>query len=581
MYILGLSCFRENATAALLNDGAIVGISEEERFVRFKYAVYDVPETCVTSLRGDRPPTDLEISFFPSNSIDWLLGRAGIDLTDVDYIAYDFDHNIRAQAFARYEPISSMASERERQELLSTWRHWRGLLEQLAARCRAELVYVPHHAAHASGSVFSSGFDHTNYLVLDAMGELVTTTYGTFRNGFTDTGVAYLPHSLGFLYAAVTNFLGFNPFADEQKTMGLAAYGEDKFRSQLERMAWVTREGFETEPSLIWTNDVKKGLYRPTRLPDLFRVPPRAPDKDATKGEYPHIACSLQLQLERIVEGLLDGLQETHPAERLCINGGVALNSQLNGRIAQRPDVGDLFVQPQAGDSGTALGAAYFLHFKLTGGRPEPLRHAYWGPEYSDREIEAALQGAKLPYERSSNITAEVADLLHGGKIVGWFQGRSECGPRSLGNRSILADCSIKNMNDTINKEVKDRETWRPFAASVLEEEGAKYVDYGASAPYMLLTLPLTNEGQRDLGSASHVNGTTRLQTVDRNSNPKFFSLLSEFKFRTGRGGLLNTSFNVKGEPIVNTPSEAIKDFYSTGLDALAIGNFLLTKDRG
>ncbi len=578
MYILGVSCFRDDATAALLRDGAIVGIAEEERFIRIKHSVHKPNGLFVTSLEESEPLDGFELRFFPINGIEFLLREAGIDLTDIDYIAYDFDFRIRIDRFDEFKPISEIAPPEEHNKLISCWQYWQRLLRDFAQRCQAKLVYVPHHLAHASGTVLSSGFEQTNFMIIDGFGELSATTLGFFDGEFKILHEVPLPHSLGLLYSAITKLLGFRPFSGEQKTMGLAAYGKDIYRTQLEKMAWITADGFGTNPDYIWTY-LDMGSFRPSALPQLLGVPPRDHTISAVDGDYPHIACSLQLQLERIVFHLIDILNSIHPSERLCLAGGVALNCQLNGKIAQRPDVGELFIQPQAGDSGTALGAAYYQHFYLTGQRPEQLRHAYWGPSYSNSEVRATLDRLKLPYRRLDDVTEETAKLLEEGKIVGWFQGRSECGPRALGNRSILANCAIKGIDDAINLYVKNRETWRPFAASILDEDCADYLTVDLSSPYMLLTVPLTDRGQRELVAASHKNGTTRPQTVSRETNPKFHRLLKEFKRRTGVGALLNTSFNVRGEPIVNNPTEAIQDFYLTGLDALVINDFLLSKD--
>lgn len=579
MHILGLSCFRDDATAALLKDGAIVGIAEEERFVRVKHAVYELNDTFVTSLDESEPLDDFEVRFFPIRSIEYLLREAGIDFTDVDYIAYDFDFDVRINDFGAFKPVSDFVSPAEQNRLVASWLYWQRLLENFAQRCAAQLIYVPHHLAHASGTVFSSRFERTNFLIMDGLGELSTTTLGTFDGNFKILHSIPLPHSLGLMYAALTRFLGFRPFDGEQKSMGLSAYGEDRYRSQFEKIAWITPDGFATNPDYIWTRDIKMLPTRPSTLSQLLNTPPRPPTIDALEGEYPHIACSLQRQLERIVFHLIDILNRAHASEHLCLAGGVALNCQLNGQIAQRFNVKDFFIQPQAGDAGTALGAAYYLHFKLTGQRPEPLRHAYWGSSYSNAEVEATLKRLKWPYYRPNDLCEEVAQLLQAGKTVGWFQGRSECGPRALGNRSILANPSVEGMNDVINLQVKNREPWRPFAVSMLDEDRAQYLAIDMPAPYMLISLPLTPRGRRELRAASHINGTTRPQTLTHDVNPRFYQLIKAFKRKTGIGAVLNTSLNVKNEPIVDNPMEAIRDFSLTGMDALAINDFLLLKD--
>lgn len=579
MYILGISAFRDDASASLLHDGAIVGIAEEERFIRVKHAVAEIDGVFVTSEGEHEPLEDFEVRFFPTRAIEFLLTTARIEYTDIDVVAYDFDHSQRVERFDAYQPFAGLLPDDGRTRLAAVWRYWRRRLVELAERCHAELVFVPHHLAHSSGTVFSSTWESANYLVLDGLGELATVTAGRFDGAFHDHLSVPLPHSLGLLYAAITRYLGFRPYSDEQKTMGLAGYGEDRYREQLQRIAWTTESGFETDPDYIWTRDVKAGLSRPSALPGLFGVPPRDRCTSATGGEYPSIACSLQRQLERIAMHLVDLLQARRPHPRLCLAGGVALNSQMNARLAQRADIEEVFIQPQAGDSGTALGAAYYEHHRRTGARPEPLRHAYWGSESSDSEIRACLERCRVRHRTVDDAPGLAARLIAAGLVVGWFQGRSECGPRALGNRSILADCSVPGMNDRVNLVVKDREPWRPFAASLLDEERRRYLAMDVASPFMLLSVPLTELGKRDLVAGKHVDDTSRVQTVTAAANPRFHRLLIEMRRLTGIGAVLNTSFNVRGEPMVDQPFEALRDFYLGGMDALFLNDHLIEKE--
>jgi carbamoyltransferase len=256
----------------------------------------------------------------------------------------------------------------------------------------------------------------------------------------------------------------------------------------------------------------------------------------------------------------------------------VALNCAANGTLLGRADIDALYIQPQAGDSGTALGAAYYAHFRATGSRPEPLPHAYWGPGFSGGDVQALLDRLQLPYRRTDEPWAAAAGMLAENKVVGWFQGRAECGPRALGNRSILAHPGLAANRDRINHIVKDREWWRPFAASILDEERSRYLAVDAASPFMLLTMPLTAAGRRDLAAAAHTDGTTRPQTVRSEVNPRYHRLIRAFQDRTGIGAVLNTSLNVKSEPIVNTPVQAIADLYTTAMDALVIEDFVLVK---
>ena len=581
MYVLGISAFRDDAAAALLHDGSIVGIAEEERFVRVKHAVSVYDGVFVTSAEEHEPLADFELRYFPTRSIEFLLGRAGIDYSDVDVVAYDFDHAQRISRFDAFQPVASLVPPEGRPRLQDMWRYWRRLLADLAERCRAELVYVPHHLAHASGAVFSTTWPVADFLVLDGLGELATVTGGTFDGDFRPRLQVCVPHSLGLVYAAVTRYLGFRPYSDEQKTMGLAGYGRDDYRESAARLLWPVPNGFETDPDRVWTRDVKFGLDRPSALADLFGVMPRPAGVAATHGDYPSIACSIQRQLERVADHLVDVLRAGGQPARLCLAGGVALNSQMNAKLAARADVAELFVQPQAGDSGTALGAAYHEHHRRTGSRPEPLRHAYWGSEHGDGDVRRCLDGCKARYRRVDDAPAAASRMIADGKIVGWFQGRSECGPRALGNRSILASAAVSGMNDRVNAIVKDREPWRPFAASILDEDRRRYLALDAPSPFMLLSLPLTAAGKRDLVAAKHVDDTSRVQTVTARANPRFHRLIGEVKRITGVGGVLNTSFNVRGEPIVDRPLEALRDFYLGGMDAIFLHDYLVEKGVG
>lgn len=579
MWILGISSFRDDATAALLHDGAIVGIAEEERFIRVKHAVQEPLGPFVSSIGEVEPLTDFELRYFPRRAIDYLLTEAGIELQDIDVVAYDFDFDHRIAHWEQFLPVSAAASAQRNEEMIAGLRYWQRRLAAFAAECRARLEYVPHHMAHAAGTVFGSGLDDTAFLVIDALGELESSTMGHFDGSFRVAGRVPLPHSLGIVYAAVTRFLGFRPFSDEQKTMGLAGYGDPAvFRSAFGSVVRATDDGFQIDDEVIWTSDVKMDVDRAPRLGDVLGVAPRPPDTDACQEPYTHVAAAVQESLEVVVNHLVDRLFSQGQTRQLCLGGGVALNCAANGTLLRREDIKTIYVQPQAGDSGTALGAAYFAHYRATGSRPEPQRHAYWGPGYRPDQVRTLLDRLKLPYRQVEDPWTTAADLLAEGQIVGWFQGRAECGPRALGNRSILAHPSARSTRDRINEVVKDRELWRPFAASVLDERRSRYLGIDVESPYMLLTLPLTDRGRTDLAAAAHIDGTTRPQTVSATANPRYHRLISAFERRTGIGGLLNTSLNVKGEPIANHPMHAITNLYTTAMDALVIEDFVLYK---
>jgi len=578
VWVLGLSCFRDDATAALLKDGAVVGISEEERFLHIKHAV-ERPRGLLVSSLGETEALDgLELRYFPEQSINYLLHQAGIELTDIDIVAYDYDFDRRIEHWDRFLPVSELSSARQNEQSIAVLRYWQRLLEDFAGRCGAQLIYVPHHLAHASGTVFGSGYRETAFLVMDALGELESSTLGYFDGDFHTFRQVPLPHSLGITYAAVTSFLGFRPFSDEQKTMGLAAYGDPAmFADDFAKIVQPAVDGFVTNPDLVWGSDVIE-VERPPALAGFLGVPAHPDAADVCRPPYTHIAAALQGALERVVNHLVDQLLAQTGLRRLCLAGGVALNCAANGTLLSRPDIDELYIQPQAGDSGTALGAAYFAYFRASGDRPEPLAHAYWGPGFTDGEVCELLDRLKLPYRRTGEPWVAAADLLADGKVVGWFQGRSECGPRALGSRSILAHPGDAENRDRINIVVKDREWWRPFAASILDERRSRYLAIDAPSPFMLVTMPLTGIGSRDLVAAKHVDGTTRPQTVSASVNPRYHRLIAAFEKRTGIGAVLNTSLNVKGQPIANHPLDAITTFYGTAMDALVIEDFVLVK---
>lgn len=578
MWILGISCFRDDATAALLKDGAVVGIAEEERFLRIKHAVELPPGPFVSSLGETSAFDNFELRYFPQQSIDFLLHEAGISLTDIDVVAYDFDFDRRIKHWDRFVPVSELSSDRQNEQSIGVLRYWQRLLADFAQRCGARLEYVPHHLAHASGTVFGSSFRDTAFLVIDALGELESSSLGYFDGDFHTVRQVALPHSLGIVYAAVTSFLGFRPFSDEQKTMGLAAYGDPvMFAAEFAQILCPDADGFVTDPDAVWGNDVIE-VDRPPALAKVLGVPAGPSAADVCRPPYTHIAAALQHSLERVLNHLVDQVLAASGNRRLCLAGGVALNCAANGTLLSRDDIDGLYIQPQAGDSGTALGAAYYAHFRATGSRPEPLPHAYWGPGFGSSDVRALLDRLQLSYRQTDEPWAAAAEMLADNKMVGWFQGRAECGPRALGNRSILAHPGEVTNRNRINKIVKDREWWRPFAASILDEQCSRYLAVDAASPFMLLTVPLTEIGRRDLAAAAHIDGTTRPQTVSAAVNPRFHRLIREFQDRTGIGAVLNTSLNVKGEPIVNNPLHAIADLYTSAMDALVIENFVIVK---
>jgi carbamoyltransferase len=551
MIILGLTdtVCQDNA-AALLVDGELIGMVEEERLNRIKHAPRMAPQ----------------------KAIQWLLDRARIKLEDVDVIAIGFDHpntvlldNMREKVkrFVKRKPILRNAREEYRY-----WKRHRYHLAQLDPylKRRDKVLFVRHHMAHAASSFFLSSFEEANIVSLDGSGGQDAGLLAIGRG--TDIEVVqYVERetSWGELYERFTGALGFKAHSDEGKVMGLAAYGDPKGQV----FPFVQMSNGTGLPHYD-----REGFFRA-----LAEIKPREKGVSPINGYHEQIAARLQYTLEQVVGKMTEVLHARTGYKDLCMAGGTALNCSCNGKLLSLPHVKRIFVQPAAADCGTALGAAVYAHVKLTGKRPATrFNHLYWGPEFSNDEIEPVLKQAKVPYRKVDHIGAEAARLLVDNKIVGWFQGRMEVGPRALGGRSIVASPLDLRMKDAVNNNVKFREPWRPFAPSILAEHMEEYFGTAHPSPFMILAFQAREEVKPKIPAALHVDGTGRPQTVERETNPRYWDLLNEFKKLTGVPVVLNTSFNVAGQPIVCTPKDALGTFYICGLDALAIGDFIVEK---
>jgi carbamoyltransferase len=547
--------------AAILVDGELLGSVEEERFNRVKHA----PQTA------------------PTSAIAWCLEQAGCELSDVDVIAVGFSDPLTILAKNLASDARQTVTRRQysvslRREYvdylrhrlwfsrLGTYlagasgvRHWKGLVRQ------GRLVFVRHHVAHAASAFFLSPFDEANIITLDGNGGEDAGLLGYGR------GTAIHPlefvdrdRSWGIFYERFTAALGFRAHGDEGKVMGLAAYGD---------------HGGEPFPFLRLGTNGFPTYDRHAMEEMLSRIRPRRPGESPINGYHEHIAARLQFTLEQALARISEVLYDRTGLSDLCLAGGVALNCSANGKLIGLPHVARVFVQPAASDSGTALGAAAYVHTQRAGERPRTtFDHAYWGPEFSNEEIEAALVQAKAPYRRCESIAAEAARLIAAGKIVGWFQGRLELGPRALGARSILADPRNVEVKDAVNRNAKFREAWRPFAPSLPEERIEEYFGTQHASSFMILAFQAREEVRSRIPATLHVDWTGRPQTVTKETNPRYWQLLQEMEQQTGVPVVLNTSFNVDSEPIVCTPRDALRTFYACGMDALAIGDFLLEK---
>lgn len=556
MNILGINCFSHDAAAALVRDGEPVAFVEEERFNREKHT-----------------------KAFPDRAVEFCLRRGGVTLEEVDVVA--FAHRAGVD-FARGSidalrrlPAGTLRLGAQAYVDLSLARKQRAFVRR--NRYRGRVINVGHHDAHAAAAFYPSGFDGAAVLTLDRGGDFLSTTLGRGRGASLEIlREVRNPDSLGEVYTAITGWLGFHPNADEGKVMGLAPYGTDRYAPIMRQMVRPTDDG-------LFRVDLSWFAYQHERGPlsdkflDRFG-PPRVPESEIT-AHHKDVAFGVQDLTEEVALRVARGLHELTGSPNLAMAGGVALNSVMNARLLRETPFENVFVQPAAGDAGNALGAALWVwHQRL--GRPREWRmeHAFYGQEYTDRDFKEALVARKLPFREVPDREAAAAALLSESKIVGWFQGRAEVGPRALGARSILADPRRAEMKDVVNEQVKHREGFRPFAPAVLDERGADYFEGYATNPFMLLVLPIRPERRGEIPAVTHVDGTGRLQSVTAGGNSAFHRLISEFQARTGVPVVLNTSFNLRGEPIVDTPEQALLDYLNTGMDALLLGPYLLEK---
>jgi carbamoyltransferase len=570
MNILGFSSFLDNSGAALVTDGELVAAVEEEKLVRRKYT-------------GE----------FPIAAIKYCLEEGGIGIEDVDHVGFFFRpwigfHKRLLHIAANLPDSLSFYGTRGNiwVSLLQAPRFTRRFLRKLGYRPRFKFHYVEHHRAHQASCFLVSPFEEAAIFTVDASGEIASATLGKGEgNRVRILSQINWPHSLGCLYAALTQYLGFRPSYDAGKVMGLTSYGDPaRYRAEFEKLIWPKGDdSFEMdlsyfafhrngaialEPHIPWVSDKFYSLFGPPRG-----------KHDPLEQRHEDIAASLQEAVERVALHLVNHLYRLTRSKNLCIAGGVGLNSVMNGRLLRETPFEQVFVQPASGDGGTSLGAAFYVaHMILNQPRRFQMTHAYWGPEFSEHQMEVGLRDFKLEPARPPSIAKATARLLADGKIVGWFQGRLEFGPRALGNRSVLVDPRRGEMKDILNEKVKHRESFRPFAPSVLEEECGNYFDNDYPSPFMLLVYNTLPDKKDIIPAVTHVDGTARVQTVRRESNPLYYQLIEEFGKITSVPVILNTSFNDKGDPIVCSPHDAIHFFMKTKMDALAIGPFLIEK---
>jgi carbamoyltransferase len=582
MNILGINAYHGNASAALVCDGKLIAAVEEERFNRVKYA-----------------------AGFPSLAIRYCLRAAGITLADIDHVAVPRDPYARMATKLLYA-IKMPSFARERAKVLVKFI---GIPEALAgafdsdpARLKARFHRVEHHQAHLASAFFVSPFEQAALLSADGLGDFASTMWGTGAGSqMKIDGAVAFPHSLGLYYSAVTQYLGFPKFGDEYKVMGLAAYGEpeslDVFRDIVRFDPKSRANGFElgldyfvhhrTGPEMSWADAGKTPTVGKLFSDEMARRlgPARGPDAPLEQ-RHKNLSASLQARLEEVYLGMLTKLAHQTGLKSVCLAGGCAFNCVANGKILDATPFREVFVQPAAGDAGLAIGAAYYVwHQKLGKPRTFTMNHSYWGPAFNRDDIRKMIMASGIVHNdtfsvselNEDDVCKRAAAVIADGKILGWFQGRAEWGPRALGNRSILADPRRPDMKNILNRRIKHREIFRPFAPSILAESTGEWFEQSHPSPFMTMAYAVRAEKRDQIPAPTHVDGTGRLQTVTREANPRYWELIRTFEQATGVPVVLNTSFN-DNEPIVCRPEEALDCFQRTQMDALAIDNFLIKK---
>jgi carbamoyltransferase len=578
MYILGINAYHGDAAAAIIRDGKLIAAAEEERFNRFKHS-----------------------AGFPSQATKYCLEAAGIGPEELDHVGVSRDpsaHLHKKILFAATR-VASEGIFNQIKDRLGNAAKVRDLKDELARvfgvskkLLRARFHNVEHHRAHLASCFFVSPFERAALLSIDGFGDFISTMWAVGEeNSIEVLGQVEYPHSTGIVYTATTQFLGFPHYGDEGKVMGLAPYGQPRFINEF-RDIIRTEENAQFRLNLNYFRHHAEGVEMTwdEGSPVIGRVysdeyaqlfgPPREPGSPLTDRER-DIAASLQLRLEEVGFHILNHLHEQTGLTDLGLAGGVAYNSVLNGKILLHTPFKRLFVQPAAGDSGTALGVCYQIYNGLLKhARTEAMAGAYTGPEFTNEEIKNTLSENKLLFDCYSDeeLTKRAAQDIAAGLVVGWFQGRMEFGPRALGNRSIVVDPRRAEMKDVLNDRIKKREPFRPFAPSILEERVGDYFEQTHPAPTMLMVYQIKEERRREIPAVTHVDGSGRLQTVSRAVNDRYYQLISDFDELTGVPVVLNTSFN-ENEPIVCTPQQAIDCFQKTRMDVLYLGNYAIRRE--
>ncbi len=562
MYILGISCFYHDSAACLLKDGKILSAAQEERFTRKKH--------------------DLS---FPINAIKYCMKEAGISVKDISYIGFYEKPFIKFERILTTYIATFPRSFPSFIKAIPLWLHeklWVPHIIRKELDYAGDIVFVNHHLCHAASSFFVSPFEEAAILTIDGVGEWECATYGAGKGEEIKLvkDISF-PHSLGLLYSAFTYYLGFRVNSAEYKVMGLAPYGKPVYYDL------IMKELVRVKPDGSFKLNMKYfaydyGLTMTNRSFDkLFGRPPRKPES-ALEKFHEDIAASLQKVTEEIILKMAVNLQHETGSKNLCLAGGVALNCVANGRIIKETPFRNIYIQPASGDAGSAVGvASYIYHSILKNKRSFVMDHAFLGPEYQNDDIRKYFDENGIEYReyKARELVKEAAVLINNQSTIGWFQGRMEFGPRALGARSILADPRNPDAKNIVNSKIKFREEFRPFAPTVLAEKASEYFDLKCPSPFMLIVAQVKPE-KRFMPSITHVDGSARIQTITKEANPLYYDLINEFYRLSGCPVVLNTSFNLRGEPLVMTPHDAFLCFMRSALDYLVIGNFILDKSR-
>lgn len=587
MDILGISAFYHDSAACLLRDGKILAAVQEERFSRKKHDFA-----------------------FPINSIKWCLGEGGIHAQDLDYIVFYDKPFVKFERILETFLVYSPTGIRQFLQAMPLWlkdKLWIPEIIRKELNFKGKILFTGHHESHAASSFYPSPFQQAAFLTMDGVGEWETVTFGTGRdNNLEIEYYLNFPHSLGLLYSAFTYYTGFRVNSGEYKLMGLAPYGEPRYANLiLDKLLDLKGDGsFKLNMKYFGYCNGLKMTNR--RFEKLFKGPPRKPETEITKKEM-DIAASIQKVTEEIVLRIAKYVYHMTQMDNLCLAGGVALNCVANGKILREGPFKRIWIQPASGDAGGALGAClvvwhkYLGNKRLISGQKDLQNGSLLGPSYNDEYIEKFLNLEKIPFKKLSHseVIEIIPGLIENGKVIGWFQGKLEFGPRALGSRSIIGDARNPQMQSKMNLKIKNRESFRPFAPSVLKEKAGEWFELGVKSPYMLLVAPVKaeriikesiselekkkgfeklNTKRSIIPAVTHVDYSARVQTVDRDENPLYYDVIRKLYENTGCPVIINTSFNVRGEPLVCSPQDAFGCFMRTEMDYLIMGSFLLDK---